>query len=710
MGPTFAANRSTSPMIPDRPEGLTAQGADPLRRSGPGRRHLALVGLILAVASAARADEEADLRATLDREIIGPNQALAEVQDFIEPRIPAIPRAGTAEEWVERAARWRAETLGKVVFRGEAVAWRDAKGRVGWAETIEGGPGYRIRKLRYEALPGLWIPALLYEPERLRGKVPVVLNVNGHDAKGKAADYKQIRCINQAKRGMIALNVEWFGMGQLRASGFRHGLINAIDLCGTSGIAAHYLYMARGLDVLLAHEHADPDRVAVTGLSGGGWQTIFISPLDTRVTLTDPVAGYSSFRTRVRHFTDLGDSEQTPCDLATVVDYAHLTAMMAPRPTLLTFNAKDNCCFAAPHALPPLIEAAAPVFALFGKPGHLAAHVNHDPGDHNYGLDNRHAFYQMVADAWSSGPVVYNPKEIPSDKEVKTASQLDVPLPADNADLHRLALDLSRPLPRDADLPADASAADAWRSARRSRLRELVRPYEAEAVAEKVGDDERSGLKATFWKVRLGRTWTVPAVELSRGSSTGGTAVLIADAGRKGSAALIRDLLAQGKRVIAVDPFYFGEAKLPHHDYLFALLVGAVGERPLGIQAGQVMTVARWAASERGGGPITVVADGPRTSTIALVAAALEDKAIAGLELHGPLGSLKEAIESAKEFASSPELFCCGLLESFDIRHLAALVAPRPVAVRKPNDRARSEFGGLKAWYGRLGVEFDPLR
>ena len=38
--------------------------------------------------------------------------------------------------------------------------------------------------------------------------------------------------------------------------------------------------MKRGLDVLLGLEHADPDRVAVTGLSGGGWQTIFISAAD----------------------------------------------------------------------------------------------------------------------------------------------------------------------------------------------------------------------------------------------------------------------------------------------------------------------------------------------------------------------------------------------------------------------------------------------
>src|SRR5262249_9079464 len=154
---------------------------------------------------------------------------------------------------------------------------------------------------------------------------PVALAVNGHDRNGKAAPYKQILCINLAKRGLLVLNVEWLGMGQLRSENFAHYRMNQLDLCGTSGLAPFYLAMARGLDVLLGLPNADATRVTVSGLSGGGWQTIFISSLDPRVTLANPVAGYSDFRVRLRdHFKDLGDSEQTPCDLATVADYTHL--------------------------------------------------------------------------------------------------------------------------------------------------------------------------------------------------------------------------------------------------------------------------------------------------------------------------------------------------------------------------------------------------
>ena len=228
-----------------------------------------------------------------------------------------------------------------------------------------------------------------------------MLNVSGHDSNGKSAPYKQVHCINQVKRSMLALNVEWLGMGQLSQPNLTHSRMNQLDLCGASGLAPFYLSLKRGLDVLLAQPGADPARVAVTGCSGGGWQTIFISALDRRVTLANPVAGYSSFRTRVRHLKDLGDSEQTPCDLATLADYTHLTAMMAPRAILLTYNAKDECCFEAGYALPPLLEAAQPVFNLFGQQNRLRSHINYDPGTHNYERDNREAFYRMAM--WSGG-------------------------------------------------------------------------------------------------------------------------------------------------------------------------------------------------------------------------------------------------------------------------------------------------------------------
>lgn len=600
----------------------------------------------------------------LSRPLLAPDQPLHEVQKFCEDRVPRMPEVRSTNEWQRYADRMRRDVLEKIVFRGaEAKAWRDAKTETVWMDTIPGGPGYRIHKLRYEALPGLWIPALLYEPENLSGRVPVHLAVNGHDGNGKAAPYKQIRCINLAKRGVVSLNVEWLGMGQLRTAGFQHYKMNQLDLCGVSGLAPYYLAMSRGLDVLLKHANADPARVAVSGLSGGGWQTIFISSLDPRVTLCNPVAGYSSFRTRAYFTSDLGDSEQTPNDLATVADYAHLTAMMAGRAALITKNAKDNCCFAADHALEPLRAAAGPIFDLYGQANRLRAHINYDPGTHNFERDNREAFYRFMGDMFFPGDKSWDPKDIPSEAELKTNAVLNVELPADNLDFHQLAVRASKNLPHNSG------------GTSRSLLAEVVHYRKLEVDAKRIGP-ERSGKKTVwFWRLGVGG-FTVPAVEITATAKPGSTVILVSEKGRTNLLAEVETLVNTGRRVIAVDPFYFGESTIKPRDFLYAMLTAAVGERPLGIQASQLAAVARWAKSEFGSVP-DLIAHGDRLGTSALVAAAIEQSAIGKLKANDLPGTLHEVILQDLGVNQKPELFCFGLLEQFDIPQIRALVGER---------------------------------
>ncbi|HVV99855.1 MAG TPA: hypothetical protein VHB77_05925, partial [Planctomycetaceae bacterium] len=647
---------------------------------------------VLGAAAAAHA-QDSPLKKLLTHTVIEPQTALAEVQLYTEARVPPLPQVETADQWEKYAQRQRQLTLDRVVYRGEAAKWRDAPLRVEWQATIEGGPGYKIKKLRYEALPGLWIPALLYEPDNLNGKTPVVMNVNGHDGKGKAADYKQLRCINQAKRGMLALNVEWLGMGQLSGPNFQHYKMNQLDLCGTAGVSPFFLSMKRGIDVLLSLEYADPERVAVAGLSGGGWQTSFISGLDTRVTLANPVAGYSSFRTRARFFQDLGDSEQTPVDLATTADYAQLTAMRAPRPTLLTFNAKDNCCFRADHALPPLLEAAGPIYKLYGKEQNLRSHVNEVPGDHNFGQENREALYRMLGDHFFAGDASYKASEIPSENEVKTADELKVDLPEDNASLHSLAVDLSKGLPRKPELPS-ADHATAWRAERRADLTRILRAKSYKAEPKVVGMETSGEMTATYRQFNCEGVWTVPAVEISQVKPKA-TAILISENGRGAMSDVAEKQLAAGKRVLAVDPFFYGESKIASHDFLFALLVSAIGDRPLGLQASQVAAIARWAKAEYPGQPVEVIGIGPRASLVALSAAALDEN-IDSAELQQSLGSLHEIIEQNRAVNEMPEMFCAGLLEQFDLLQRGALVAPRKVVWSSASDRAKKELAPLK--------------
>lgn len=640
-------------------------------------RTLSCVLLCVSAIDSVIGSEPSDgINEALQVSILAPQQTLEETRRFAAARIPEVPSFKTVEEWQQYADTTRKAALERVVFRGAAEEWRKAWTKVERLDVIDGGPGYKIQKLRLEVLPELWIPGLLYLPENVAQNAPVFLNVNGHDPLGKAAEYKQARCIHMARNGVIALNLEWFGMGQLRTPGFVHGRMNQLDLCGATGIAPFYLAMSRSLDFLLSLENADSTRVGVAGLSGGGWQTILISSLDTRVTLCNPVAGYSSFRTRIDNFSDLGDSEQTPVDLGITSDYAQLTAMLAPRAALLTFNEKDNCCFASGHAMGPLVQAASPVYELFNQKARLRTHVNSDPGDHNFLLDNRKALYRMIRDHWFAGnEQAFATEEMPVEKELKTAEQLQVAMPTIIQDFHTLAVKLSESLPRTTTRPAEKPAVEQWRKVEQEKLRAVVRPISGTVTGEKLTCTMDGAITVTQWKLKVGTDWSVPAIELSKDGSTK-WAIVINDEGRKQSAEKVRELLQQGHRVLAVDPFYFGESSIAERGYLWALMVSTVGERPLGVQTGQILAISEWIRQEFQASPISLVTSGPRTGVIGLVARALNPEQISAVEENQPLSSLKDVIHRNFSVEQAPELFCAGLLEVTDLAQLRELATP----------------------------------
>ncbi|MBM3737972.1 MAG: hypothetical protein FJW39_19500 [Acidobacteria bacterium] len=573
----------------------------------------------------------------LAKQILDPKQPLMEVQVYTAARVPPVPSFTTAAEWERYATELRRRVLDEVVFRGEAAAWRDASAKVEMLGYFGQGDGYRVRKFRYEIIPGMWTGGLIYEPASLSGKIPVTLHVNGHERTGISTPYIQWRCMNLARKGVLAVNVEWLGMGQLNTPGFGHYRMPQIDLTGSSGLALFFLAHKRALDIAIAHPNADPARVAVTGLSGGGWQTIFLSALDTRVGAAMPLAGYSSYVTRAQWPTlDLGDSEQTPTDLAGTADYTHLSAMMAPRRLLIANNAKDTCCFRADYAPAPLIQAATPVYKLYDALDRLGYHINHGDG-HNYDADNREAFYRLVRDAFVPG---MDTTDVSMETDTRTADAVRIPLPEGNLDFHTLALQLA-----------------AKKSAPKAPLAQILRTRGLSVDARQVDKMDRNGIQAKYWKLHMDRSWTVPAVELVQGSPRS-TVIVIADEGRKAVESQILTLAAQGHRVLAMDPFYFGESKIATRDFLFAMLIAGLGERPLGLQVSQILAAARWL-----NGPVTVHAFGRRTSLIAAAAHTLDSKQIPAIVTEGAFSSLRQILDEDLTVDKFPELFCFGLLQ-----------------------------------------------
>ncbi|MBP85249.1 MAG: hypothetical protein CMJ64_00805 [Planctomycetaceae bacterium] len=609
-----------------------------------------------------------DLTEALSQQLLEPDEAAAQHKAFVLSRIPKLEPAESAEAWQQEAARIRKRVLDEVVFRGVPSKWRDAKPAVVWDKVIETEHGYRIRKLRFEALPGLWIPALLYEPNKLDGKVPVVLNVNGHEKSGKSVGYKQLRCINLAKRGFLALNLEWIGMGQLRTNGLSHNHLAKLDLCGRSGLSVFFLAMQRGLDVLLDHEYADHERTAVTGLSGGGWQSIILSSLDTRVRLSVPVAGHSALAQRVAHANSVGDVEQNPCDMVSIADYVHLNALMVPRPLLLIYNVHDSCCFVAHTVKPNTYEPVIPFYEQAGVANRLGYYENEVPGNHNYEQDNRSQLYRFLNMHFFG--VDEQSREIASANEVQPHADLIVPLPDNNADFHTLAADAANDLPKSLDGSVEE---------RRERLKQILRYHPQELSADLfTGPKDVDGLMVRRLRLQANGEWILPAIVVE-GAKVDRHVVVLAEGGFASQVARIRELAESGSRVMAIDPILIGQTNPPGTLYQNAVLLATVGERPLGIQSAQVAAASQYFARIFVGDGVDIEAYGPRSSLMARCAAAVDGgDTIHAVKTNGEVNSLKDFLLPNASYNNTPEAFCFGLLEYFDLPQLKELATKSP--------------------------------
>jgi hypothetical protein len=395
--------------------------------------------------------------------------------------------------------------------------------------------------------------------------------------------------------------------------------------------------------------------------------------------------------------------------MAVLADYTHLTALRAPRPTLLTYNAKDDCCFQSGHAMEPLVRSARPMFALYGAADSLRTHVNDEPGTHNFERDNREQYYAMIADHFFPGDASFSRQEIPSEAELRNADDLQVELPAENVDFQKLAMLLAKGLPQRQQLPNVREAANQWQGEKRQRLAELLRipSYEVNWRESVALTDAPVGCQA--YRLRIGGLWTIPVTEFAAGTAESkGIVLLIADEGRAKHAVEVEQLCSSGYRVLAVDPLLCGESAVKGSDpaYLYSLFMTTVGERPLGVQAAQLAAIARWIATDDAR-PLRVMAVGPRTSAAALVATAVEPDAIEAAEISGGLASFHELLEKNVAVEAMPELFAFGLLEEFDVRELVALAAPRCVRWREPSERLKSELAPLAAWYEVWGAKLD---
>ena len=241
--------------------------------------------------------------------------------------------------------------------------------------------GYRVEKLIYESMPGYFVTAALFIPDKIRGKAPAILNAIGHSTQSFRRDIYQHVIINLVKKGFIVLTYDQIGQGErlqyydaeIGKSRFgsttEHSYPGAQCFISGYSPAIYFIWDGiRGIDYLLTRKEVDPERIGMTGLSGGGTSTAFIAAIDDRILAAAPTCFITNYE---YIFKSLGpqDAEQNIYHfLSEGLDHADLIELRAPKPTLIVANTRD---FFSIQGVRETFREAKTAYNAFGKENFL---------------------------------------------------------------------------------------------------------------------------------------------------------------------------------------------------------------------------------------------------------------------------------------------------------------------------------------------------
>jgi len=242
--------------------------------------------------------------------------------------------------------------------------------------------GYTVQNIAIEILPGLYINGSLYKPAKYKGKIPVILNPDGHWEKQRYRPDCQYRCAAFARMGAMAFSYDLFAWGesqlQFKLEDHRRSLAMTIQVLGSIRI----------LDYLLSLKDADPNRVAITGGSGGGSHTVLMTAIDDRIKVSAPVVSVSSY-----FYGGCPCESGMPIhDCAGRTDNVEIAAMAAPRPQLVVSDGGDWTDRMPEHDFLYLQK----MYSWYGKKDDVE-NVHLPSEKHDFGINKRTAVYKFMA-------------------------------------------------------------------------------------------------------------------------------------------------------------------------------------------------------------------------------------------------------------------------------------------------------------------------
>ena len=544
------------------------------------------------------------------------------------------------------------------------------------------GDGYEVDMIHYQSRPRLYVTGNLYRPAVVKSgeKLPAIFYVCGHSGRGRNGNKVayQSHGIWFARHGYICLVVDTLQLGEIGAT--HHGTYNLERWWwhsrGYTPAGVEAWNGVCGIDYLVSRPDVDPERIAVTGISGGGAATFWVAAADERVKVAVPVSGMADLESYVPNRVINGH-----CDCMFLVNtfrwpWTRIANLVAPRPMLFV-NSDDDRIFPM-DANDRIHNRLERMYSLSGASADFDAVVS--VGGHAYRKDIRQAAYRFIN------------AHLKGDSRPVEDSEIDIVSEGGNPGPYPIPPEKLRVFLTDADLPADQL---------NTTIDERFVPL-ASTPAPAAGkfDEWKKPLLAELKRVSFGyfpndipapKELTAAGAGKSRLTTEEGIEILLHRGGgspespkglllvvlNEQEAGKMPDWLdqAQGSsyRIVLCEPRGIGATKWTHKnppnyvERCHALLGRTV-------DAGRVWDVIAAAkylsASESGQKQKVFVAGKGAAGLIAAYAAALDDS-IAGATVVSPPASHMDA--DAPQFLN--------LLRVCDVPDALGLIAPRPLSI-----------------------------
>lgn len=622
----------------------------------------------------------------------------AMIQDYLQRRAERVEAGfrsdlASRDEWEQRRTGYRDEYL-------YMLGLSPLPERTPLHATITGtlrGDGYEVDMLHYQSRPGLYVTGNLYRPPTTQPgeKRPAVFYVCGHSGRGRNGNKTafQSHGIWFARHGYICLVVDTLQLGEIAAT--HHGTYNLERWWwhsrGYTPAGVECWNGVRGIDYLVNRPDVDPQRIAVTGISGGGAATFWIAAADERVQVAVPVSGMADLLSYIPNRVINGH-----CDCMFLYNtfrwpWPRIAGLVAPRP-LLFVNSDLDPIFPM-DANERLIASLERLYSLHGASDRTDAVVS--VGGHDYRQDIRQAVYRFI-----NGHLKHDAAPV-------LDSEID--LVDDKARQHPIAPEKLRVFPRDEDLPRDqlnttidehfvrlaavtsptAATFRVWREELLTELRRVsFRDLPNRVPPAVCNKEESSGVEQIETEPGI----LIPLRRVGAAPENPGRIILIATASRPSAAGSPASDKPADKTSSDGASAWFAERRQPGDAVYLCEVRGTAGtewtrksppnyvERSLALlgttaDTGRVwdlIAAARYLRHKIGAGnrPPVVLAGEGAAGVLAAYAALFEPE-VTGVVLHRPM--LTHMDPGAPQFLN--------VLRVCDLPHVLGMLAPKPLTI-----------------------------